>query len=89
MCATVRIALTRDASRFWFNVMKYTVRPKNEQAFGSFSVMVADPREALDVARELIERGVKDVEILDEEGTPYDLNTLELQTSAIAERQAD
>ena len=57
--------------------MKYIVRPRNDGGFGSFSVAASEAREALNVAKEMTERGVEDVEILDSAGKPYDLGELE------------
>ena len=56
----------------------YTVRPRHDSGnYGSFSVAAFEPREALDAAKAMVERGVPDVEILDENGVPYDLAELE------------
>jgi hypothetical protein len=57
--------------------MKYTIRPRNDQGYGSFSVVAGDAREALDLAKGIIERGVPNVEILDENGVVLDLAELE------------
>lgn len=57
--------------------MKYTVRPKNNGGYGSFSVAASEAREALNAAKDMTERGVEDVEILDSAGSPYDLSELE------------
>jgi len=64
--------------------VRYTVRPRHDHGNGSFSVIAQDAREALDVAKGMAERGVKDVEILDESGVAYDLAELE-RASAPAE----
>ena len=61
--------------------MKYTVRPRHDHGNGAFSVIAQDAREALDVAKGLVERGVKDVEILDESGVAFDLVELERETT--------
>jgi hypothetical protein len=61
--------------------VKYIVRPRNDRGFGSFSVAASEAREALDVVRGMTERGLEDIEILDSDGTPYDLAELERITS--------
>jgi hypothetical protein len=59
----------------------YTVRPRHDSGnYGSFSVAASQPREALDAAKAMVERGVPDVEILDEDGIAYDLAELERAT---------
>ena len=57
--------------------MKYIVRPRNDTGFGSVSVVASEASEALNIARDIIERGVEAVEIFDTEGNPYDLAELE------------
>jgi hypothetical protein len=57
--------------------VRYTVRPRHDQGNGAFSVFVYDAREALNVAKGMTERGVQDVEILDENGVAFDLMELE------------
>lgn len=52
--------------------MPYTIRPKTSSGFGSFSVHAGDAREALNAAKAMIERGVADVEILDNSGAACD-----------------
>jgi hypothetical protein len=61
--------------------VRYTVRPRHDHGNGSFSVIAQDAREALDVAKGMVERGIKDVEILDESGLAYDLAALEHATA--------
>jgi hypothetical protein len=65
--------------------MKFTVRPRHDSGHGNFSVAAAEPREALSIAKDMLERGVKDVEILDENGTAYDLTELERVTKEVEE----
>jgi hypothetical protein len=55
----------------------YTVRPRNNSGFGAFSVAASEAREALDVAKDMTERGVADVEILGFDGKPCELADLE------------
>jgi hypothetical protein len=55
----------------------YTIRPKRTQGYGSFSVAALEAHEALEIANGLIERGIEVVEILDDDGTPYDLEELQ------------
>lgn len=57
--------------------MKFTIRPRNDQRNGAFSVLVEDPRTALDVAKGMVERGIPNVEILDHDGIALDLAELE------------
>jgi hypothetical protein len=63
----------------------YTVRPKRSHGYGAFSVAALEAHEALEIANGLIERDIEIVEILDDDGTPYDL--AELQRS-VAENEA-
>jgi hypothetical protein len=60
--------------------VRYTVRPRHDHGNGSFSVIAQDAREALEVAKGMVERGVKDVEILDESGVAHDTAELERAT---------
>jgi hypothetical protein len=53
--------------------MPYTIKPKTTEGFGSFGVLVGDAHEALDIVKAMAERGVEEIEILDDGGTPYDL----------------
>ena len=55
----------------------YTVGPRHDSGHGAFSVAASQPREALDAAKAMVERGVRDVEIFDEDGIPCDLTELE------------
>jgi hypothetical protein len=57
--------------------MRYTVRPKIGSGYGQFSVMAGDAREALELAKGLLERGVESVEILGTDGALYDVADLE------------
>jgi hypothetical protein len=65
----------------------YTVRPKRSQGYGSFSVAALEAHEALAIANGLIERGVEVVEVLDDDGTPYDLAELQrtIERAALTE----
>lgn len=62
-------------------LVRYIVRPRHDHGNGSFSVIAQDARKALEVAEGMVERGVKDVEILDESGVAYDLAELERVTA--------
>ena len=64
--------------------MKYIVRPRNENGFGSVSVVTSEAEEALNIARDMIERGVEAVEIFDTEDNPCDLAELERVTTESA-----
>jgi hypothetical protein len=56
----------------------YTVQPRHDSGnYGSFSLAASQPRKAHDATKAMEERGVPDVEILDENGVPYDLAELE------------
>ena len=55
--------------------MPYTIKPETD-GFGSVSVLAGDAHEALDIVRGLVERGVKDIEILDDSGAQYDIPQL-------------
>jgi hypothetical protein len=55
----------------------YPIKPKSSAGFGSFSVFAANSQEALDAAKGMIERGIPEVEILDEDGRACDLPGLE------------
>jgi hypothetical protein len=57
--------------------MPYTIKPKTSAAFGSFAVQARHAREALNVARGMIDRGIVEVEILDDNGTACDPSDLE------------
>jgi uncharacterized protein YnzC (UPF0291/DUF896 family) len=58
--------------------MNFTIRPKgNDSTGGGMSVTAEDAREALDVVRNMLANGLKEVEILDAKGNSYDLVELE------------
>jgi hypothetical protein len=57
--------------------IRYIVRPRHEPGRGNFSVLADSPREALDLAKGMAERGVEEVEILDENGAVIDPADLE------------
>lgn len=56
--------------------MPYTIKPKATAGFGSFSVLAADGHEALDAAKGMIERGIEEIEILDDDGRACDPSEL-------------
>ena len=59
------------------SVMPYTIRTKTSGSFGSFSVVAGDSREALDVAKGMGERGIEEIQILDENGAVCNPTELE------------
>ena len=56
--------------------MPYTIKPKTAEGFGSFGVLVGDAHEALEIVKGMAERGVEEIEVRDDSGTPYDLAQL-------------
>ena len=56
--------------------MPYTIKPKTAEGFGSFGVLVGDAHEALEIVEGMAERGVEEIEISDDSGTPYVLAQL-------------
>jgi hypothetical protein len=48
---------------------------------GGFAIAAVDAREALDRAKELVERGLTEVQLFDSTGQPYDLADLEQQAA--------
>jgi hypothetical protein len=56
--------------------MAYTVRPRNG-GHGSRSILESEAREALRAARQMMADGIEDIEIVDEDGTTYDLEEFE------------
>jgi hypothetical protein len=54
----------------------YTVKQKSHSGFGTLSILAPDSREALEAAKEMIDRGIEGVEILDDEGQTCDLPEL-------------
>ena len=50
--------------------MPYTIKPRTTEGYGSFGVLAGDAREALDIAKGMVERGIEEVEILNEDGAP-------------------
>jgi hypothetical protein len=62
--------------------MKYTVRPRRK-GYGGMSIMVEDAGTALELTKELLERGAQAVEIADDGGQLYDV--VELARLAEAE----
>jgi hypothetical protein len=81
--AAVRLTLAESKHKLHFSLVcregdvKYTVRPRHDNGNGAFSIAASEAREALEAAKGLVERGVRDVEILSENGVPYDLTELE------------
>jgi hypothetical protein len=57
--------------------MPYTIKPKTSAGYGSFAVRAGHTREALNIARGMIDRGIDEVEILDDNGTACDPSDLE------------
>jgi hypothetical protein len=72
----------RSQRSFGEVALRYTVRPRNDRGHGSFSVSASEPREALDAAKSMVDRGIKDVEILGADGIPLDLAELEREAAA-------
>jgi hypothetical protein len=62
--------------------MKYTIRPKGSSSAGGFAITAIDAREALERVKELVERGVSEVQIFDSAGRAYDLAALEQQATS-------
>ena len=56
--------------------MPYTIKPKVTDGFGSFAVLAGDAHEARDIVKGMVERGVEEIEILDDSGAPYDIAQL-------------
>jgi hypothetical protein len=52
--------------------MPYTIRPKSG-GFGLLAAFAYDPHQALDIARYMLQRGVKEVEIIADEEVPPEL----------------
>jgi hypothetical protein len=50
--------------------MPYTIKPKTTEGFGSFGVLVGDANEALNIAKGMVESGIEEVKILNEDGAP-------------------
>jgi hypothetical protein len=61
--------------------LNFTIRPKGSSSSGGFAITAVDAREALERVRELVERGLTEVQIFDAAGKPYDLVELERVTS--------
>jgi hypothetical protein len=57
--------------------MKYTIQARNDHQLRPFFIMVADARNALSIAKSLKQNGLQKVDVLDEDGRPYDLIELE------------
>jgi hypothetical protein len=67
--------------------MQYTVRPRHDHGIGSFNVIAADADEALDIAKGMTERGVREIEILDESGTAFNLSEWEQRAQEDKQRR--
>ena len=52
--------------------MPYTIMPK-KSGFGLLAAFAYEPRQALDIARFMLQRGVKEVEIIADEEVPPEL----------------
>jgi hypothetical protein len=61
--------------------VRYTVRSRHNQSHGAFSIITEDAREALQIAKDMVVRGVQEVEILDENGAAFDLAELQRLTN--------
>lgn len=61
--------------------MAYRVRPAAGVPGNGFTVFAVDAREALDHVRDMRARGIAEVEVLDDDGTPHDLDALERETA--------
>jgi hypothetical protein len=69
--------------------MRFTIRPKaTNKTGGSMSVSADGARKALDAANGMINGGFEGVEILNEQGSAYDLADLERLTAEEETRQA-
>jgi hypothetical protein len=55
----------------------FIVRSRSDGGNGTLSVIASAPREALNLAADMTERGVQNVKILDENGATLDLLELE------------
>ena len=62
--------------------LRFPIRPGASTPSSGFAVSAGDPREALNHVRDMLERGLSDIDVLDDEGRPYDLS--ELERSALA-----
>jgi succinyl-CoA synthetase alpha subunit len=53
--------------------MKYAVRAKRQGSYSSVSIIAENAGAALDLTKELLERGASAVEIIDDGGQLYDV----------------
>lgn len=60
--------------------MPFKIRPGDGTPSGGFTVFAVDAREALNHVRDMLERGIESVVVLDEDDRPYDLEELERLT---------
>jgi hypothetical protein len=58
-------------------VMNYMVRPKRKSSYGGVSMPAANARTALGLTKELLERGVEGVEVVDANGQLFCVVELE------------
>jgi hypothetical protein len=61
--------------------MKFTITQTVPTGYGAFSVTTKNANEALDVVASMVERGAKDVDVVDVHGCYYDLIELERQAT--------
>ena len=76
MCLADGLLLTCPQGQSVERRMPYTIKPKTTEGFGSFGVLVGDAHEALEIVKGMAERGVEEIEVRDDSGTPYDLAQL-------------
>jgi hypothetical protein len=78
----LRLTRLLNMSKSWLSkvtrgvIMPYTVKPKSN-GFGSFGVLAGDAHEALNIVKGLAERGIEEIEILDDSGAKCDPVELE------------
>jgi hypothetical protein len=65
----------------------FVVRSRADGSNGALSVVASELREALNLAADMVERGVQNVEILDENGVALDLVELERTVASPDEAQ--
>ncbi|NNM71416.1 hypothetical protein [Enterovirga aerilata] len=68
--------------------MRFTIRPGESTASGGFAVIAQDAREALNHVRDMLDRGLTDIDVVDPEGRHYDLIELERITAESEAREA-
>jgi hypothetical protein len=65
--------------------MKFTIRPGASTSSGGVAVVASEAREALDLVREMMDRGLTDIEVFDDEGRLVELAELERASATEAE----